>query len=351
VIQQGPYIKACVLFGFAREVRTLGGDPDMLFHKVGLSPDILENADSVISCSSVSKLFEITSRELGHPGFVFDWAQSMAPHFPNLGPIVMLARFSSDTRNWISTALKYWALYTNAYTFELLETCSATPILRYHASPFAVISHQLVLSAIANIVGLGRSVLDLPDKNPELIRFNFRKPANISALELFFRCPIEFDADHTEILFDGSYLDTPTNGNLTLFRHLLDIYVRKRLRHMAVHDQSVKNTVALAISTLLGTRRSSFETVAEAMGMHGKKLQRLLDREGFTFTDIMEEVRQATAIHLLQETNMSIDRIAALLDYSSNPAFTLAFKRWMGISPLQFRKKSQNLLMAQELIT
>jgi AraC-like DNA-binding protein len=41
---------------------------------------------------------------------------------------------------------------------------------------------------------------------------------------------------------------------------------------------------------------------------------------------------------MLMDTSAPIARIAGLLDYASTSAFTTAFNRWTGQSPLHYRK-------------
>ncbi|MBL8845828.1 MAG: helix-turn-helix transcriptional regulator [Hyphomicrobium zavarzinii] len=70
-----------------------------------------------------------------------------------------------------------------------------------------------------------------------------------------------------------------------------------------------------------------------------KKLQRLLSHEGTSFSAILDDVRRAMAVRLLSDTEAPISRIAGLLAYSTPGPFTLAFKRWTGVSPRVFRKR------------
>jgi AraC-like DNA-binding protein len=99
--------------------------------------------------------------------------------------------------------------------------------------------------------------------------------------------------------------------------------------------------VELTIPSLIGTGNCNIEFVAEALGTNVKRLQRTLASENTSFSEILEKVRQNMALRLLSESDAPIERIAGLLDYSSTPPFTLAFKRWKGMSPLQYRKKKR----------
>ena len=84
------------------------------------------------------------------------------------------------------------------------------------------------------------------------------------------------------------------------------------------------------------------EFVAESIGLSAKKLRRLLASEGTTFSDLLETVRSKMARELVANSNTPVASIAGLLDYSATPPFILAFRRWTGMSPLEYRKAKKN---------
>ena len=93
-----------------------------------------------------------------------------------------------------------------------------------------------------------------------------------------------------------------------------------------------------AVAGVIGTRRCNVQFVSDSLGLTPKKLQRLLAEEGTSFSDILDDARRAAAIRMVKRSNAPIANIAGLLDYSSTPAFILAFKRWMRMSPTKFRR-------------
>jgi len=88
----------------------------------------------------------------------------------------------------------------------------------------------------------------------------------------------------------------------------------------------------------MGTNNSDITALANALELHPKKLQRLLADEGNTYSEILDQVRISLTDRLLGETDMSINRIAKTLDYSTDRAFTAAVKRWHGMTPTKYRK-------------
>ena len=67
-------------------------------------------------------------------------------------------------------------------------------------------------------------------------------------------------------------------------------------------------------------------------------MQRMLREEGSSFSELLESVRQEIASERLRNSDMSIIQLSDYLGYADNTAFTRAFKRWYGATPMQWRK-------------
>ncbi|MTI42438.1 AraC-like DNA-binding protein [Roseibium hamelinense] len=81
------------------------------------------------------------------------------------------------------------------------------------------------------------------------------------------------------------------------------------------------------------------DSLAHHLGVHPKSLQRLLAELGTSFQEIRDEVRRQKALDLLSQSQpASNGEIADALGFSSAASFSRAFKRWIGVSPSDFRK-------------
>ena len=167
------------------------------------------------------------------------------------------------------------------------------------------------------------------------------KPQDLSLHNSIFRCPMEFNAEHTEILFDPKFLSYKTTGGLTLLKSIVGYYIRHRMKSLPLYDQTMAATVSLAIPSVIGTGNCNIEFIANSIGLSSKKLRRLLAAEATTFSDILDGARSEMACRYLIESDAPVASIAGLLDYSAAPPFILAFRRWTGKSPLEFRKHAR----------
>lgn len=333
------YIRGSALVGFADLVEAAGGDPAALLRKAGFSPKALTEIDSLISWSGLCILLELAAEELDKPSLGVEWALSIPDHFPNVGPIVLIAHFVDTFQEWIETSMRYWRYHTNAFTLQLLDDhASGEVAVRFFMDSPLLPSRQQTEYLLANTCRIARHLIGDPEQNPLLVRFQHARPSDVSLHEAVMRCPIEFEASYNEIVFARELLGRPMRGNLKVCKSVVDHYIRYRIRQMPIYDQTMATTVAQAIRSVVGTGMCSSEFVANLLGMSAKKLQRLLAREGTSFSVILEDVRHSMAVSLLSESNAPISRIAGLLDYSTIAPFTSAFKRWTGVSPRAFRK-------------
>ena len=79
-------------------------------------------------------------------------------------------------------------------------------------------------------------------------------------------------------------------------------------------------------------------TIARALAMSGRTLQRRLAAEGVSFQELLDDARKDAAARYLRERTLSACEVAYLVGYSEPAPFHRAFKRWYGTTPELFRK-------------
>lgn len=338
------YVRAHWLVGFSEVVAANGGNAAALLKDAGLSENVLDNPDSLISWRDACFLAEASAERLNRPSFGLEWALSMPDHFPNVGPTILIAQFVSNGREWIEASMRYWRNHTNAFVLRFFDDGESDHVtFRYDFDSAMLPSRQQVEYAFGTAIRMARVVASAPNDNPLCVNFQHARPADTTLHDLVFRCPVQFGAPYNEFLFERRLLEYPTNGGLKHFRWILDLYIRGRIRRLPVYDQTMTTMVASAISSLLGSRLCSSEFVANSLGMSNKKLQRILAREGTSFSQILDDVRRRAAIEMLSDSNAPVSRIAGLLDYSAIAPFTAAFTRWTGMSPRAYRNRARDM--------
>ena len=333
------YIRAISLFGIENAMKQVNCPLREIMSAVGLPHDALDDLNRLISFRATVALYEQLAIFTNQPDLGLKLSKNAAPDFSCLGPSVLMARFVSTLEEWLDMALRYWIYHTNGFRMEILPSVQPDDaILRLIFHGLVLPPRQFSETVVANIVGVSRVVTGRFEESPTLIRFQHRKPNDINTHKAIFKCPIEFDCEHVEIVFPRKYFAYATTASMRLFKPLITLYMAERVKRMKYVDHSTSSEVALAIPAILGSGQCNIETIALSLGMNTKALQRRLAKEDTSFSEIVDRVRENIAKLLLTETDVTISRIAELLDYAKPAPFTSAFQRWTGMSPRRFRQ-------------
>lgn len=93
---------------------------------------------------------------------------------------------------------------------------------------------------------------------------------------------------------------------------------------------------------LLPTGNANQRLIARRLNKSVSALQRRLNSEGTTYSDVQAETRRLLAEQYVLEGKYSIGQIAYLLGFSDQANFSRAFKRWSGRTPSQFQAEHRN---------
>lgn len=80
-------------------------------------------------------------------------------------------------------------------------------------------------------------------------------------------------------------------------------------------------------------------TMADMLALSSRTLRRKLSEENTNYSSILHKVKQQDAIHLLQQTDLTVDKISSILGYEDDANFCKAFKKWTKMTPSQFRNR------------
>lgn len=114
-----------------------------------------------------------------------------------------------------------------------------------------------------------------------------------------------------------------------------------------IQEQAASKRNMVDIAEVLGYISDHFSTVtlsqtAEHFGYTPEHLHRLIKKHtGSGFSTFIQSLRMPKAAHLLRHTTMPIYRIAETLGYSSSECFCRMFKKYVGVTPLTYRKENR----------
>ena len=104
--------------------------------------------------------------------------------------------------------------------------------------------------------------------------------------------------------------------------------------------QVSSEAVCQLIDALLPRGQPVIEEVARLVRLSPRTLQRLLNGEGISYSDLVDRCRCKAACEALEKTPQSIQDIAARLGYADPSSFARAFRRWTGLAPRAWRNRA-----------
>ncbi len=160
-----------------------------------------------------------------------------------------------------------------------------------------------------------------------------------SQVEQAFGCRVRFEQPRNSIRFPRKTLDLIPDGSNPRVATELERLAQTLLGEL--DSGSVAARAAAVIRSKLGDRAApDGKTVAGALRMSSRTLQRRLQEEATTFTAVREQVRRDLAVALLGNHLLSLDTIASHLGFTDLPAFSKAFTRWFGRPPGSYRAET-----------
>ncbi len=168
------------------------------------------------------------------------------------------------------------------------------------------------------------------------LKLTYPRPEYAKAYQDIFNCPITFNADRYQVIFDKSYLSQrmPLANALTR-----ETYEKECKRAYArLHEQT--STLDRIHQELLFPHDElpSFGKLARRLNMSTRTLRRHLAAEGISFRSLLHDIRKNKALELISSTDLPIETIAVKLGYKDVANFYHAFKKWTGTTPISYRK-------------
>ena len=335
------YIRAANLGGFEELVRSYGINPIEILKDVGILPSLLRDPDSFINYEHYLSLLEIAA--LRCKDDCFGVKLGSLQNISTIGLIGVYMSRQTTILEALNVAQNYVYLHADGVVFQFSPVnehlCKLTFVRLSEFNVDVPQKSQLAISLVANIL----KDLIGPAWHVEKIQLKQRVPK--SHPEIFknlFACDVEFDAEEDALYFPASFLThKPYLFNEALVNQLI---VQQLETQTSTKNDDNTFLIERSVRMLLATGDCSIENIALCMGMHTKKLQRLLKTHGTTYRDLLESVRKKEAIRMINMGHVSLTDLALQLGYSELSTFSRNFKQWYGINPSEWREKHRHAL-------
>jgi AraC-like DNA-binding protein len=321
------------LRGYRELVRDLGGNPTRLLRKAEIDPAWLNSLSAFITFESLVDLLEQTANDLDCADFGLRLAERQ--DIGVLGTLAVAMRYSATVGEAMRCTSKYLHVYNAAIAFTILPGTRPTEVRLV----FGLLVDRPKIWAQTAEHGIGlawRIWVLLSEGRCHLhhVWFPHAPLAPEAKYRSRFDASLTFGADRPAMALAARDLDLPISEHNQELHELATRYLDREVQRGRTE---VAAQVRQAIEALLGTGTCDYRTVANALHMHPRTLQRRLQDENTTLEVIKDDTRRHLAQQYLSQPDLALNQVAALLDYSNPSALSRSCQRWFNTNPRDLR--------------
>lgn len=312
-------------------LRDLGADANAVIDAAALQPETLTDSENVIPFTALGHLLQrcVEATHVEHMGLLLGQNSSTA----SLGYLGLLVENSPNVRAALDNLIRHFHIH-DGRGVPILDISQGTASLGYaifeNSVPAAM---EIIDGAVASLFNVMRRLCG-SSWHPIEVRLPRSKPRSTKPFDSFFEVPVRFGTEHGIVVFSSDWLMQPVSDANSLIRRLVEDRIGQIEAEMV---DSLEGQLRRLLRSLVLTRRCSLESVAQLFALEPRTFARRLEREEIKFRSLIDDARYEVARHLLADTSLAMTQVAAMLDYSEASAFSRAFRRWSGKTPVAWR--------------
>ncbi len=314
-----------------KHIESCGHDPAPVYRKAGINPALLTKSDARINISHVDELWRLVVELLDDPCFGIKMTEHWHPSF--VGALGYAWCASSTLRTAFDRVVRYIHVVTEDLNIRLEETGKGLKVIAdLEKSIFTLPQHHdVVISVLMHMCRFNYGEELLPTE----VCLAHEKPPCEKVISDFFRIPVNYDAALSSVTLATKDVDLKlfsANRELALMH---DEFLMKYLIEIKKGD--IVQQIQSVIIDNLPSGKVSDNLIAKELNLSERSLQRKLKEQGTTFRTVLDDVREMAAIQYIKNPMNTMSDIAFLLGFSEQSAFSRAFKKWTGTSPVKYR--------------
>jgi AraC-like DNA-binding protein len=310
-------------------------DIDAFLRSLGLDPELTRSPDTRLPIETYLRIQDEAAEYVHDPYFGLHMGEFAGPgSWSILGYLMMNCRTLGEA---FEKSGRYARIIGNLiearveFKFDRIKVVFFTPP---HAPKMSRHCFEATFSSCVRMMRtLTGAAID-----PFEVTFIYPQPVSRADYERIFHCPVRFGMKENTITIAAKVVNTPIRQpNPSLLEHF-EKYAQDFLAEMDRQDVYTRAVTRILLSRL-DDEALSIEKIARDMAVSVRTLQKRLDQEGVVFSDLLREVRARLAKQYLRE-NYTVEQITYLLGFSEPSVFRKAFKKWLGVTPREFREQA-----------
>jgi len=326
-------VRVAALTGYFHTMRALGADPRLLLRECGLPAESLRNPEQLISARAANRLLERSAEATGCMTLGLQMAENRA--LANLGVTSLLIAHQPTLRLALHALREFRNRINSRLILHIEDRGDETVLREDFALRNADPTRQASDLALGVLMRLCSSVLG-DHWSPVAVCFSHGAPpsAEMGVYRRLFHCSAHFSCEFNGLVIKTDDLDRMNvRADSALAEHargLIESVTGPEMRSAAQDTEQL-------IMLLLPSGQATIQNCADSMGLTVRTLQRMLDAEEASFSDLLNRARMQLAVQYLANPRIRVTDVAEFLGYSSIGAFTRWHTRTFGLSPREWR--------------
>jgi AraC-like DNA-binding protein len=312
-----------------------GVSEEKIYRLSKLRRNDLKNADDRIPIEYFITLGRVAPELTGLPEIGLILGQQAS--YQNIGIIFKLAIHCKTVRDSLHHVVRYSNLGNEVAKARFNEGKDfAEWSEQYISSRYLCIS--LIEFECCQKLKIHKFVLG-KDFHPTKVKFQYDQPDYLNKYQQIFQAPLLFNQEKSGIVFNKKFLDMPNPNPDPYIKAILSRHAENLSRDLE-SSRRFKDKVRIIIMNNLESGKVNLNMIAEKLNVSSRTVYRQLKAENISYKALLNDVQKQLAQTYLKEASISINDISFLLGFSEASAFHRAFKRWFGMNPGRYRRKS-----------
>lgn len=305
--------------------------------KVALSGHELLHPDQRVSLLKAYHLWKKLEQHYDASDLGIAMARRLTPSRANLiGSLFMETRNLKESVTMMS---RYLSIAADNVMFHYHEE-GAQAVFTFTLSPRALLPYSVTEFYMFTCCFWAMQYAGLENLPVIEADFDFKQPPHVDRYrQISPDARIRFGQKQNAIRLDRSMFYVE-NANYSSYLQDLILQHTDKLMQSYRDDHSMSQVVLTCIQQRLPESTPSIEEIADELCLSPRTLSRRLNEEGEQFRHLLDMAKKETAGSMIDDRGLRIEEIAYLLGYNEYSSFSRAFKKWYGVSPMEFRKNN-----------
>lgn len=308
-----------------------GIDPEPIYRQAGIDPELLYDPRARLKVEKVDRMWQLAVEHIKDPCFALDMASFWHPSM--IGALGYAWLASSNLRRAFHRAVRYIDVVSEDIKLELADTPAGLRVtLNLEDAIFTLPQHHdLVMTVLMHMSRFNYG----EELRPTEIKLSHPAPDCAGRFNEYFGIDVTFDADITCLTLARADVDLNLSSANKEIALMHDEMLMKYLIEIKKGD--IVEQVKSIILENLPDGQVTDAMVARELNLSERSMQRRLQERQTTFRSLLDSVREMVAKQYIRNPMNRMSDIAFLLGFSEQSAFSRAFKKWTGKSPVEYR--------------